>query len=76
MLSREFIRNHVELVKQAIAQRCDSAPIDEIVAVDAEQRALKAESESLKAERNRIAKSFAGGQSDEERVALHEQATA
>lgn len=76
MLSREFIRNHVELVKQAIAQRCDSAPIDEIVAVDAEQRALKAESESLKAERNRISKSFAGGQSDEERVALREQATA
>lgn len=58
MLSRDFIRNHPDLVKQAIALRCDEAPIDEIVALDAEERALKAESEHLKAERNRISKSF------------------
>ncbi len=58
MLSREFIRNNAELLKRAVAQRQDTAPVDEIVALDAEQRKLKAESESLKAEANRSSKSF------------------
>jgi len=34
MLSREFIRNDPELVKKAVALRGDTAPIDEIVALD------------------------------------------
>lgn len=58
MLSREFIREHADRVKQAIALRGDTAPIDEIVELDAEQRRLRAESEQLKAQRNRISKSF------------------
>jgi seryl-tRNA synthetase len=58
MLSREFIRNNAELVKRAIAQRADQAPIDDLLELDSEQRALKAESERLKAERNRLSKSF------------------
>jgi len=76
MLSREFIRTQPERVKQAVAQRCDSAPIDEIVQLDLEQRALKAEGDELKAERNRISKSF-GDKSldDEQRAALRAQAT-
>lgn len=73
MLSREFIRNHPDIVKQAVEQRRDSAPVDRIVELDAEQRRLKAESDTLKAERNRISKSFsgrivAGMQPDELRV--------
>jgi seryl-tRNA synthetase len=76
MLSRELIRTQPDRVKRAVAQRCDSAPIDEIVALDAEQRALKAEGDALKAERNRISKSF-GDQSlrDEQRAALRAEAT-
>ena len=58
MLSRELIRNNPELVKRAIRDRCDEAPIDRIVELDGEQRRLKAESDELKAERNRISKSF------------------
>jgi seryl-tRNA synthetase len=60
MLSRELIRTHPELVKKAVEERRDTAPIDEILALDAEQRQLKAEGDSLKAERNRFSKSFTG----------------
>ncbi|GAC1319658.1 MAG: serine--tRNA ligase [Chloroflexota bacterium] len=58
MLSREFIRSHPDAVKRAVQIRRDEAPIDEIVSLDAEQRRLKAEGDELKAERNRISKSF------------------
>lgn len=58
MLSREFIRTHPEAVKKAVRERCDEAPIDEILTLDAEQRQLKSESEKLRAERNRISKTF------------------
>lgn len=77
MLSREFIRAHPEEVKQAIATRRDTAPIDEIVALDIEQRNLKAESDTLKAERNRLSKSFgAPTLSDADRAELRERASA
>jgi seryl-tRNA synthetase len=76
MLSRELIRTQPELVKQAVAERCDTAPIDAIVELDAEQRALKTESDDLKAERNRLSKSFGDKNlSDEQRSALRAQAT-
>lgn len=58
MLSREFIRTHPEAVKKAVHERHDTAPIDEILTLDAEQRSLKSESEQLKSERNRLSKSF------------------
>jgi seryl-tRNA synthetase len=75
MLSREFIRNHVELVKKAVAERGDAAPIDEIVALDAEQRRLKAESDELKAGRNRLSKSFGDSSlSEEARTGLRSKA--
>jgi seryl-tRNA synthetase len=71
MLSRELIRSKPDLVKQAVASRCDTAPIDEIIKLDAEQRALKTETENLKAERNRISKSFGDRTlSDEQREEL------
>lgn len=76
MLSREFIRNHPDVVKRAVAARCDTAPIDDIVSLDAEQRALKAESDGLRAERNRISRSFGDKSlSDEQRSALRLKAT-
>src|SRR5438067_630050 len=77
MLSREFIRNKPDLVKRAAEIRKDRAPIDEIVALDAEQRRYKAESDSLKAESNRLSKSFSDRSlGDEERVQLREHARA
>lgn len=76
MLSRELIRTQPDRVKQAVIQRCDTAPIDEIVELDAEQRALKAEGDTLKAERNRISKSFGDKTlSDEQRAHLRSNAT-
>lgn len=76
MLSREFIRNYPDQVKDAVAKRSDEAPIDEILALDAEQRSLKAESDTLKAERNRISKSFSGKDvSPEQRDQLRARAT-
>lgn len=76
MLSRDFIRTHPEEVKQAVLQRCDEAPIDEILALDAEQRQLKVEGDNLKAERNRISRAFSDKSLDaEHRDELREHAT-
>jgi seryl-tRNA synthetase len=76
MLSRELIRSNPDLVKEAVRIRCDTAPIDQIVELDAEQRKLKVESETLKAERNRISKSFGDrGLSEEQREELRTHAT-
>jgi seryl-tRNA synthetase len=76
MLSRELIRTHPDLVKKAVRERNDEAPIDEIVRLDQEQRRLKAESDDLKAERNRISKSFGDKSlSPEEKQHLRERAT-
>ncbi len=58
MLNRELIRTQPDLVKKAIEQRRDTAPIDEIVSLDKEQRRLKTETDGMKAERNRLSKSF------------------
>ncbi len=77
MLSREFIRNHPEVVKKAVRERCDTAPIDEILTLDAEQRQLKSESDTLKAERNRLSKSFSDKSlTDDQRDGLRAQASA
>lgn len=76
MLSRELIRTQPELVKRAVGERRDTAPIDEILRLDAEQRRLKAESDTLKAERNRISQSFGAKDLDEARRAdLRRRAT-
>lgn len=76
MLSREFIRKHPDAVKKAVNKRQDTAPIQEILELDAEQRRLKVESDELKAERNRLSKSF-GDRSlnQEDRDALRARAT-
>ncbi|HLJ66608.1 MAG TPA: serine--tRNA ligase [Chloroflexota bacterium] len=75
MLSRDLIRNQTDLVKRAVELRRDRAPIDEIVALDREQRTLKAESDSLRAETNRISKSFGDASlADEDRARLRERA--
>ena len=52
MLDLRLIREHPDQVKAAIATLNDTAPIDEIVDLDARRRVLLTEVEALKAERN------------------------
>lgn len=51
MLDLKFIRENVECVRQAIANRHDSAPLDEILLLDTERRQKMTELEELR--RNR-----------------------
>lgn len=77
MLTREFIRNNPELVKRAVAARCDEAPIDEIIELDAEQRSLKSRADDLRGEQNQVAKSFKNKDlTNEDRVALRARGVA
>ncbi|HZT96263.1 MAG TPA: serine--tRNA ligase, partial [Chloroflexota bacterium] len=52
MLSLALIREHPDLVRKAVAERRDQAPIDEILRLDAVRRELAGRSEALKRERN------------------------
>ncbi len=56
MIDPKLIREQPDFVKAQIAKLNTTAPIDEIIAADNERRALLTESESLKAERNRVSK--------------------
>jgi seryl-tRNA synthetase len=56
MLDLKFIRENPELVKKAIENRHDSAPIDEILRLDAERRQGIMKLDSLRQERKIIAK--------------------
>ena len=51
MLDLKFIRENIELVRQAIEQRQDTAPLDEILHLDSERRQRILELESLRHER-------------------------
>ena len=52
MLDVKLIRENLDAVRAAIATLHAEAPLDEIVALDAQRRALLTEVEALKAERN------------------------
>ncbi len=52
MLSLSFIRDHPDVVRRAVAERKDEAPVDEILRLDAERRRLAVEADELKKERN------------------------
>src|SRR5262245_52958309 len=56
MLSLQTIRQEPERVREALALRRKSAPLDEILALDAERRNLLRETEALKARRNEVSK--------------------
>jgi seryl-tRNA synthetase len=56
MIELAYIREHVAEVKQAIADLNTSAPIDEIIALDARRRKALSEIESLRARRNSVSK--------------------
>jgi seryl-tRNA synthetase len=56
VLDMAFIREHPDEVKEALVKLNTTAPIDEILALDAQRRALLAEVEGLRAERNAVSK--------------------
>ncbi len=58
MLDIRFIRDHSDAVKTAMANRNADVDIDAVLALDDRRRAILAEAEELKAERNRVSKSI------------------
>ena len=55
MLDLKFIRENADLVKEAVANRQDSAPLDEILKLDSERRRKLLELENLRHERKKTA---------------------
>src|SRR3990170_4722397 len=56
MLSLRFIRENPDLVKEGVSKKGDTAPVDEILRLDAERRDLLQRVESLRARRNEVSK--------------------
>jgi seryl-tRNA synthetase len=56
MLDLKFIRENIDLVRQAIDNRQDTAPLDEILELDQERRRKLLELESLRHERKQAAR--------------------
>ncbi|MCW5943597.1 MAG: serine--tRNA ligase [Fimbriimonadaceae bacterium] len=58
MLDRHFIRTNAEAVRAGAAKKNIEAPVDELVALDAEWRGILLELESCRAEMNAVSKSI------------------
>ena len=56
MLDLKFIRENIDLVRQAVEKRQDTAPLDEILELDLERRQKVLELESLRHERKGAAR--------------------
>jgi len=67
MLDLKFIRENTELVRQAIANRQDTAPVDEILQLDSTRRRKILELEGLRHVRKEAAREKRGVSSDEGR---------
>jgi seryl-tRNA synthetase len=69
MLARELLRSDPDRVRRALAQRRSEAPLERLLTADARWRAVLAELEVLKAERNRgskeVGRLFAAGAREE-----------
>ncbi len=52
MLDRKFIREHPDRVRQAVADKNESADVDTFLALDGERRQLLVDVEALRSERN------------------------
>ncbi len=67
MLSIQFIREHADVVRQALAARRTEAPLDEVLRLDSERRRLLQEVESLRAEQNAAGKRIGAAKDSDER---------
>ena len=56
MLDLKFIRENIDLVRQAVANRQDVAPLDEILELDLERRQKLTELEDLRHARKEISR--------------------
>lgn len=70
MLDLNFIREHPDQVKEALAKLNTDAPIDEILALDEERRSLLTEVETLRHQRNVTSEKIGRMGKGEERQAL------
>ncbi len=71
MLDLKFIREHPNAVREALVKLNDTAPIDEILALDEQRRELLAETDALKHRRNVVSKEI--GLMEEKDQALIEE---
>jgi seryl-tRNA synthetase len=71
MLDLRFIREHADEVREALVKLHETAPIDEILALDVRRRELLAEADSLKHRRNVVSKKI--GRMKEKDQALIEE---
>jgi seryl-tRNA synthetase len=69
MLDLTYIREHTDEVKQAMANLYAEAPIDEILDLDKQRRAVLQEVEQLKQQRNAVSKEIGKMKEAEEREA-------
>jgi seryl-tRNA synthetase len=70
MLSLQFIRENPDVVREAVAHRHITAPIDDILQLDSQRRRLLIDVESLKAERNQAGKRIGASKDADERQRL------
>ncbi len=81
MLDMKFLRDNPELVKENIKKKFQDVKlplVDEVIALDAEYRALKQEGDALRADRNRLSKQIGalmGQGKREEAEAVKKQVT-
>ena len=73
MLSMQTLRERSDEVRQSCVDRQTEAPIDEILELDGRNRALLAELEQMRAERNQAGKLIGAARDDADRQRLIEQ---
>ena len=70
MLSLQRIREDPESVREGARRKGESAPVDEILALDERSRALRASVESGRAEQKRASRELRGAPTEEQRAQL------
>ena len=72
MISRQFVRDDPEVVREALDARGADVDLDRILEIDAEWRELKAEGDGLRHERNEVSRSIGQLKQDGDEEAAQE----
>ena len=70
MIALQRIRDEPELIREGARLKGEPAPVDEILELDEQARALRSEMEALRADQNRETKEIRGKPTDEQRERL------
>jgi seryl-tRNA synthetase len=70
VIALQRIRDEPELIREGARLKGESAPVDEILELDEQARALRSEMEALRADQNRETKEIRGRPTDEQRERL------